>query len=63
MAIRKPSALTLRWNKDMSISIYCAGRKVAKMTGSFANESAHSFMTGWFGTNDKTAWKTRWVIA
>jgi len=62
MGIHKPLALVARWNKDLSITLYCRGRKVARYeTGSLgAKESAEAFISGWFGDHPK---RVRWVFA
>lgn len=55
-----PMRLRITWNADLSISVYHRHTKVAKFTGTNARASVDDFCAGWFGTEDKTQWKTRW---
>lgn len=52
--------LTIRWNKDLSISIYSRGKVIQKFNGLNAQESTESFLTGWF--HDR-ARNVKWVFA
>jgi hypothetical protein len=52
--------LVIRWNKDLSISIYYRGKLVQKFTGSYARASADAFIDGWFQDKER---KVAWVYA
>jgi hypothetical protein len=54
------SQLTIRWNKDHSISIYSRGKVVQKFQGSYAYERTESFLTGWFLDGARNV---KWVVA
>lgn len=48
---KKPAALVVRWNKDLSITIYCRGKTVHRTTKDRATSlaSIEPFLQGWFG--------------
>ena len=54
------NTLTIRWNKDMSISIYSRGKVVHKFCGVFAKADTENFLDGWFNGVER---KVRWIIA
>lgn len=56
----KPRQLKIRWNKDMSISVYCGGKVVHKYSGPYAYKSVWDFIDGWFGDHPKN---TKWIYA
>lgn len=44
------------FNKKDTVTLYCRGKKLQK----FASlENAEAYLTGWFGTADKTLWNTK----
>ena len=52
--------LVIRWNKDLSISIYYRGKLVQKFTGNYAKTSADAFIDGWFQDNKRNV---KWLYA
>lgn len=60
MTTYSPRALTARWNKDLSITLYCGGRKVYKTRGPALKADVNPFLEGWFGGK---AHSVRWVYA
>lgn len=63
MSARKPLALTARWNKDLTITLYCQGRKVfrtRKGAHRDPREEIAAFLDGWFGEHPN---KVRWIYA
>lgn len=44
------------FNKDETITLYAHGKKVNKLANL---DSVHAFLTGWFGTDDKSLWNTK----
>lgn len=51
----KTPCLTKRYNADKSVSLYCNGRVV--LSRQRDQRSIDAFCIGWFGTDDRTAWK------
>jgi len=60
MRDRKPPRLKIRWNKDLSISVYCYGKVVRKYSGVHARSDVQSFINGWFGDSPENV---RWIYA
>lgn len=62
---RKPSALKVIWNKDLSLSVYPAsgGARLIKTkmwhTDKTWLDTVAPFCEGWFGTEDRDQWKIR----
>jgi hypothetical protein len=56
---RRPAALHLTWNVDLTISIRCNGRVVLKTRAYDAHGSAKAFCTGWFGEHPH---RIRWTF-
>ena len=60
MTNRKPPALTARWNKDLTITIYCNGRKIHKTRYTSSKSEMKPFFDGWFGESPHNV---RWIYA
>ena len=65
---RKAPALLMRWNKDLSISVYKAsgGARLTLVKKSWIaiykdhKEAVEAICQGWFGTEDTSQWRVRW---
>lgn len=56
---RKPAALHLTWNVDLTISIRCGGKVLYRTRAFDAKQSAESFCKGWFGDHPH---RIRWTF-
>jgi hypothetical protein len=52
--------LTIRWNKDMSISLYSRGKLIQKYDGAYARDGVEAFLNGWFQGGERNV---RWIYA
>jgi hypothetical protein len=58
MTVYKTPKLTARYNKDLSITLSCRGKKIFRTRGYGSLTQAESFITGWFdGGAEKVTWK------
>lgn len=62
MSIRKPASIHARWNKDLTITLYCRGRKIYRTRkGRIESpKDIQPFLDGWFGENPQIV---RWTYA
>lgn len=56
--------ITARWNKDLTVTLYANGIAVLKRMRLIGGKSdIDPFLIGWFGTEDRSQWRVRWVYA